>query len=239
VIYISHIDLDFLTYGQKLSREPLPRLTAPAMEAVPYTFVGMGIFMTGLHWIIRRRMKAGEGDGGASHSVTKAGNLKEAAMTTRVRNVKLGLWGITGLGGAVAIMRLFFGLGATTNLSDGTPWGLWIGFDVMGGVALAAGGFVITATVYIFRREEFHPIVRPAVLTAFLGYIAVIIGLLFDLGLPWNIWRPMVKRLNPRAQIRSDDGLHSTGGIWAGGNVRCDGAEPRNRRDAGASRPRW
>jgi Ni/Fe-hydrogenase subunit HybB-like protein len=102
------------------------------------------------------------------------------------------LWVITGLGGAIATARMFFGLGSTINLSDGVPWGLWIGFDVMGGVALAAGGFVITATVYIFRREEFHPIVRPAVLTAFLGYIAVIVGLLFDLGLPWHIWRPMV-----------------------------------------------
>jgi len=110
----------------------------------------------------------------------------------RVRRVKTILWAITALGAAAAAARMLFGLGATTNLSDGYPWGLWIGFDVMGGVALAAGGFVITATVYIFKREEFRPIVRPAVLTAFLGYGAVIIGLLFDLGLPWHIWRPMV-----------------------------------------------
>ncbi len=111
---------------------------------------------------------------------------------TRITKFKRILWAVSGVGAAVAVARLMFGLGATTNLSDGVPWGLWIGFDVMGGVALAAGGFVITATVYIFKREEFHPIVRPAVLTAFLGYIAVIIGLLFDLGLPWHIWRPMV-----------------------------------------------
>lgn len=111
---------------------------------------------------------------------------------TRIAKFKRILWAVTGLGAAVAVARLIFGLGATTNLSDGVPWGLWIGFDVMGGVALAAGGFVITATVYIFKRDEFHPIVRPAVLTAFLGYIAVIVGLLFDLGLPWHIWRPMV-----------------------------------------------
>lgn len=111
---------------------------------------------------------------------------------SRIAKFKMFLWGVLGLGIACAIARLIFGLGATTNLSDGVPWGIWIGFDVMGGVALAAGGFVITATVYIFRRDEFHPIVRPAVLTAFLGYIAVIIGLLFDLGLPWHIWRPMV-----------------------------------------------
>ena len=71
-------------------------------------------------------------------------------------------------------------------------WGLWVGFDVMGGVALAAGGFIVTAAVYIFRLERLHAIVRPAVLTAFLGYVAVAVGLLFDLGLPWNIWHMMV-----------------------------------------------
>jgi Ni/Fe-hydrogenase subunit HybB-like protein len=61
----------------------------------------------------------------------------------------------------------------------------------MGGVALAAGGFVMAACVYIFHLEKYRPIVRPAVLTAFLGYAAVVGGLLFDIGIPWNIWRPV------------------------------------------------
>jgi Ni/Fe-hydrogenase subunit HybB-like protein len=110
----------------------------------------------------------------------------------RVHTFKTILWMIVGLAAAVGITRFVYGLGATTNLTDATPWGLWIGFDVMGGVALAAGGFVITAIFYIMRREEFKPLVKPAVLTAFLGYVAVIISLLFDLGLPWNIWHMMV-----------------------------------------------
>ena len=110
----------------------------------------------------------------------------------RIRNTKLILWMITGFAAAVGVNRFIFGLGATTNLNDSTPWGLWIGFDVMSGVALAAGGFVITAIVYIIRREEFHALVKPAVLTAFLGYVAVIFGLMFDLGLPWNIWHMLV-----------------------------------------------
>ncbi len=110
----------------------------------------------------------------------------------RVKTTKLILWMLVGLGFAVGVTRFFFGLGATTNLTDAIPWGFWIGFDVMGGVALAAGGFVITAAVYVMRREEFHPIVRPAVLTAFLGYLAVIVGLTFDVGLPWNLWRPIL-----------------------------------------------
>lgn len=110
----------------------------------------------------------------------------------RVHNAKLILWIIIGFAASVALNRFIFGLGVTTNLNDSTPWGLWIGFDVMGGVALAAGGFVLTAIFYIMKREEFHPLVRPAVLTAFLGYLAVIFSLLVDLGLPWNIWHMII-----------------------------------------------
>jgi Ni/Fe-hydrogenase subunit HybB-like protein len=87
----------------------------------------------------------------------------------RVRKLKLALWTLVGLAASVATARFLFGLGATTNLTDANPWGVWVGFDVMGGVALAAGGFIVTATVYIFKLERFHSIVRPAVLTAFLG----------------------------------------------------------------------
>jgi len=110
----------------------------------------------------------------------------------RVRVVKVILWSILGLAFAVAIHRFLFGLGASTHLNDVNPWGLWVGFDVMGGVALAAGGFVITAAVYILKKQEYKSIARPAVLTAFLGYVAVAVGLLADLGLPWHIWHPAV-----------------------------------------------
>ncbi len=118
----------------------------------------------------------------------------------RVRTLKFVLWLLLGLAASVAVSRFLFGLGVTTNLSNANPWGFWIGFDVMSGVALAAGGFIITATVYIFRLERFHAVVRPAVLTAFLGYIAVAISLLFDLGLPWNIWH-MTVFWNPHSPL--------------------------------------
>lgn len=88
--------------------------------------------------------------------------------------------------------RYTIGLGAISNLSDQMPWGLWIGFDLLCGVALAAGGFTITAVVYIFHLENYKPIVRPTVLTAFLGYLLVIFALLVDLGRPWNIWHPLI-----------------------------------------------
>jgi Ni/Fe-hydrogenase subunit HybB-like protein len=95
-------------------------------------------------------------------------------------------------GGAILAMRFSHGLAAVTNLSDRFPWGLWIGFDVLCGVGLAAGGFTITTAVYVFNVKRFKPIVRPTILTAFLGYLLVIVALLFDLGRPWNLWRPIV-----------------------------------------------
>ncbi|HPI21250.1 MAG TPA: Ni/Fe-hydrogenase cytochrome b subunit [Candidatus Kapabacteria bacterium] len=118
----------------------------------------------------------------------------------RINKAKLLLWVVLGVSAAVGITRFLFGLGVTTNLTDNTPWGFWIGFDVMGGVALAAGGFVIAAVNYIFGKKEMHPIARAAILTAFLGYIAVAVGLLFDLGLPWNIWH-MIIYWNPHSPL--------------------------------------
>jgi Ni/Fe-hydrogenase subunit HybB-like protein len=95
--------------------------------------------------------------------------------------------------GAIAIvLRFALGLGATTNLSDGYPWGLWISFDVLCGVALAAGGFTVSAAVYVFNLKKFQPLVRPAKLSAFIGYSMVVVGILVDLGLPWRIWHALV-----------------------------------------------
>jgi len=76
-----------------------------------------------------------------------------------------------------------------TNMSDGRGWGLWISFDLYCGVALAAGGFTLAAIVHVFHLEKYHSVVRPAILTAFLGYLLVVLALLVDLGQPWYIWR--------------------------------------------------
>lgn len=97
------------------------------------------------------------------------------------------------LSGAYATyLRIRYGLGGSTNLSDEFPWGIWVGFDVMCGVALAAGGFTLVATVHIFNIEKYKPVLRPAILTAFLGYVLVVVGLLFDLGRPDRLWHPLV-----------------------------------------------
>lgn len=89
------------------------------------------------------------------------------------------------------IVRFTQGLGASTNLSDKYPWGLWIGFDVISGVGLSAGAFAIAAAVYVFHVKRFYPILRPTILTAFLGYLLVIVGLLFDVGRPDKLYNPL------------------------------------------------
>lgn len=105
-------------------------------------------------------------------------------------------WKVTSV--IIVIMGLFStyfrftqGLGATTNLQDTVPWGLWIGFDFIG-VGLAAAGFTIAATVHIFNIHKYEPLVRPAILTAFLGYSVVVCLLVVDLGRPENFWHPLV-----------------------------------------------
>lgn len=96
------------------------------------------------------------------------------------------------------VVRFTQGLGRSTHLSDQFPWGLWIGFDVLCGVMLAAGGFTLTAAVHIFNIKRLRPIVRPTILTAFLGYLLVCVALMYDLGRPYRIWHPLIMR-NPHS----------------------------------------
>jgi Ni/Fe-hydrogenase subunit HybB-like protein len=106
------------------------------------------------------------------------------------------------VGGAVILgIRFTQGLAATTNLSHTYPWGLWIGFDVMSGVALAAGGFVTSTAVYLFGMKEYKPIVRAAILTGFLGYFLVVLGLLADLGRPWRLPYPFIRSAGPTSPL--------------------------------------
>ena len=95
--------------------------------------------------------------------------------------------------GAVAIVaRYIGGIGYVTNLTNARPWGLWIGVDVASGVALAAGGFTTAFVAHILGRHYYEPVVRPALLTAMLGYTFVVLGLLVDIGRSWAIWKPLI-----------------------------------------------
>lgn len=132
-----------------------------------------------------------------------AGSALNKVEIMKMSNFKPTFWGILGtliiLSGLVlTFFRFTAGIGSVSALNDNYPWGLWIGFDVVCGVGLAAGGFTIAAIVYLFGLKRFHPVVRPAILTAFLGYLLVIFGLMFDLGRPWSIWHAIIM-WNPRS----------------------------------------
>lgn len=120
-----------------------------------------------------------------------------SASPQALRRIRIGFW--TGMALIIFIpflwvtfLRFSRGLGAVSNLSDQFPWGLWIGFDLLCGVGLAAGAFTLTAIVHLFNLKRFEPIVRPTVLTGFLGYVFVVMALMFDLGQPWRIWHAIV-----------------------------------------------
>ncbi len=100
--------------------------------------------------------------------------------------------GIILLGGVIiTILRFTKGIGAVTNLDNNNPWGIWIGFDLLCGVALAAGGYVTSSACYVFGLKKYHSAVRPAILTAFLGYALVVFALHYDVGRPWRLPYPI------------------------------------------------
>ena len=105
-------------------------------------------------------------------------------------NVVAGIIVVIGI--VITGIRFTQGLGATTNLSDYNPWGIWIGFDLLVGVALAAGGYVTSAACYLFGLKRFHSAVRPAILTGFLGYALVVFALHYDVGRPWRLPYPFI-----------------------------------------------
>lgn len=99
---------------------------------------------------------------------------------------------VVAIGLVITVLRFTGGLAAVTNLSDDNPWGIWIGFDLLCGVALAAGGYVTSAAVYIFGLKRYHSAVRPAILTGFLGYALVVFALHYDVGRPWRLPYPFI-----------------------------------------------
>ena len=93
------------------------------------------------------------------------------------------------IGLAIIIWRFAVGLGPSTGLSDGYPWGIWIAMDVVTGTALACGGYATALLVYGFNKGQYHPLVRPAILTSALGYSIAAIAIVIDVGRPWLIWK--------------------------------------------------
>lgn len=106
---------------------------------------------------------------------------------------------IVAVGFVLILWRFLAGLGATTELSDGYPWGLWIAFDVVTGTALACGGYAVAILCYVLNKGKYHPMVRPAILTSALGYTVAGFGIVLDVGRYWllpNVFSPFKWNLN-------------------------------------------
>ncbi|MEJ5329178.1 MAG: Ni/Fe-hydrogenase cytochrome b subunit [Desulfobaccales bacterium] len=114
-------------------------------------------------------------------------------------NIVTGLIVFVGL--ILTILRFTKGLAGVTNLSDNNPWGIWISFDLLCGVALAAGGYTTSAACYVFGLKRYHSAVRPAILTAFLGYALVVFALHYDVGRPWRLPYPIFYSPGPTSVL--------------------------------------
>jgi Ni/Fe-hydrogenase subunit HybB-like protein len=126
---------------------------------------------------------------------------KRAAVPTLTRHTVLfSLLGTLVVMGLVAALgRLLLGLGASTALSDGYPWGIWIGLDFLL-IAFSGAGFTMAALVHVFRQEKYRPALRPALLTGLLGYTAVLLILLLDLG-RWDRFYHFLILWNPHSPL--------------------------------------
>ena len=126
--------------------------------------------------------------------------LYTGARSLGIRPLPLVLLAFMGIAFVIAMVRYISGIGAISNLGNSYPWGFWISFDLFTGVAISSGAFLMAAVVYIFELKEFQPLVRPSVLTGFLGYSMVVVALLVDLGHPERIWYMMI-HMNPTSVL--------------------------------------
>ncbi len=124
----------------------------------------------------------------ALHEVERIG----AAIRDRITLWRVLVAVIFVAGAWATYLRFVKGFEVATNLSNAQPWGIWVGLSTLCGVGLSAGGFAIAAAVYLLGMERYRPILRAAVMVAFLGYVSVVLGYAWELGLPWNFWHPLV-----------------------------------------------
>ncbi len=211
-LYLSDVDFDRLAMNVRVNDASYPQLVKGALSVPPFVMTLWPPLLLGLYSLSHRREdEVEQTDSPSRTSKLQLSLLKTAAPLAhrpfgKMLREKILLGkspreyvrslltpanalaaAICAVGIAVLVYRFLAGLGRTTNLSQTQPWGLWIGFDMMCGIALAAGGFTIGGAVEILNLDRYHAVQRPAILTAFLGYVIAIVGLLADLGKPWNM----------------------------------------------------
>ncbi len=188
VLYLSRVPfekLGFPTYGEK----PFPAFTKTALGAVPPAVIGVGAMLGALYAFFRKRAQKVADEAAASRHAQDHGHVEfeplKAAISTPFNWLLLLLMAF---GAITFVARFALGLGASTNLSDTYPWGLWILFDLVW-IAVAAGAFAMAGVIYVFQRKDLYGLGRTAVLMGLLSYSFVMVTLLADLGLPWNSYQ--------------------------------------------------
>ena len=187
VLYLSKVPFDklgFPTYGEK----PFPAFTKAALGAVPPAVIGVGALLGAAYAFFRKRVQK-VADASRHAHADDHGHVEfeplEGTMKTPFNRFLLVLMA---LGALAFVARFIRGLGASTNLSDTYPWGLWILFDLVW-IAVAAGAFAMAGIIYVFQRKDLYGLGRSAVLMGLLSYSFVTVTLIADLGLPWHAYQ--------------------------------------------------
>ena len=191
MLYLSSVPFEELGFS-KVQSEPLPRLSAIALGAVPPAVVGVGAALGGAYAISKRREEVAKAEAvQKSAKAAKAEHHAHPEFAPVPGKLFSGfnklLLALIGLGGLSFLLRFALGLGGSTNLSDTWAWGLWIVFD-FAWIAIAAGAFATAGIIYVLRRQDLYAIGRSAVLMGLLSYTFVMVTLLADLGLPWHFY---------------------------------------------------
>lgn len=185
VLYLSRVPfekLGFPTYGEK----PFPAFTRTALGAVPPAVIAVGATLGAAYAFFRKRVqKVADAHQHHDHHHHVEFEPLRAKLLTPFNWAMLVLMAF---GALTFVARFALGLGASTNLSDSYPWGLWILFDLVW-IAVAAGAFAMAGVIYVFQRKDLYALGRSAVLMGLLSYSFVMVTLLADLGLPWNSYQ--------------------------------------------------
>ncbi len=208
--YIDHVYGETENGGTSyliLSHVPFAELGLPDVGSIPVRDVsekamalslpvglGWGVVLTGLaagvHLVNQKKAANCQNHGRDRREAGGCPMKMKIALDPRLRlsPFVLVLLAFAGIAFVVAMIRFSAGIGAISNLNNAYPWGFWVSFDLYTGIAISSGAFVITALVYILELEQFRPLIRPTLLTGFLGYAMEVVALLIDLGHPERIW---------------------------------------------------
>jgi formate dehydrogenase iron-sulfur subunit len=188
VLYLSAVPfekLGFPTYGDK----PFPAFTKTALGAVPPAVMVVGSFLGAAYaWFRKRSLAVADSASAAKAALDHPAHVEfEALKAPLLTPFNWVLLLLMAFGVASLVARFALGIGASTNLSDSYPWGLWILFDLVW-IAVAAGAFAMAGVIYVFQRKDLYGLGRSAVLMGLLSYSFVMVTLIADLGLPWHAY---------------------------------------------------